>query len=77
VSKSPKTTGELTVKELEGALITCLRRAHEVTFLEEIECLKKVRPIPQKSVLQSLHSFLCDDGIVHVGGANSERSDSA
>ena len=60
--------GELTVKELDEALVICLRGAHEVTFLEEIECLKKGRPIPQKSALQSPNPFLCDDEVVHVRG---------
>ena len=68
VNKSPRATGELTVNELEDAITTCLRRAHEVTFPEEVECLRKGRPIPQKSILRSLNPFLCDDGVVHVGG---------
>ena len=54
VNKSPRATEELTVDELEDAMKTCLRRAHEVTFPEEVECLRKGRPEIDIKIIESV-----------------------
>ena len=63
-----RTTGPLTAKELEQAQnywIVISQRDH---FSKEINLLSQNKPVSKSSSLRSLHPFIDQAGIIHVGG---------
>ncbi|XP_026731637.1 uncharacterized protein LOC113496572 [Trichoplusia ni] len=58
----------LTTKELNEALLTCIKLCQLQSFNEEIETIKNNRKLSKGSRLISLSPFLDDDGILRVGG---------
>ena len=58
----------LSVMELNDALIHCIWCCQRVSFPEEIECLSKNKPIKHGSQLLKLSPFLDHKGILRFGG---------
>ena len=61
-------SGELGVDELGSALAKCVRRAQELSFPEEIQCLSKGLDLPNRSKLLVFKPFLDGLGQIRVGG---------
>lgn len=66
--KKNKITGDLSVCELEQALICLINLAQAVVFEKEISALKLNKNISKNSKLNSLNPFLDKDDILRVGG---------
>jgi hypothetical protein len=58
----------LDVIELSNAFIACVRVSQEESFPEEIECLRRKRPLMLNSRLANLTPFVDEHGILRVGG---------
>ncbi|XP_050555621.1 uncharacterized protein LOC118273288 [Spodoptera frugiperda] len=63
-----KITIWLTTKELNEAVLTCIKFCQLQSYSDEIESVKKNRKLNKGSRLTSLSPFLDDDGILRVGG---------
>lgn len=68
-ARNPRETFEedISIEELEGARLRCIRLAQIQDFFEEMEALKKKKPISFRSRIRALRPVLTDDGILRVG----------
>ncbi|KAJ0171792.1 hypothetical protein K1T71_012555 [Dendrolimus kikuchii] len=67
-SNSEQFPSWLTAKELNEALIVCIKQCQMQQFRQEIEDLIKTGKVHKKSVLTSLNPFIDNDGLLRVGG---------
>ncbi|KAJ8912490.1 hypothetical protein NQ315_014590 [Exocentrus adspersus] len=69
-----RTTGALSVKELQNALNTLIRLAQKDSFNREYSNLLQKKGVPSKSKILSLNPFMDSENILRVGGRlrNSE-----
>ena len=58
----------LTLTEIETARTRWLRIIQQQEFTADIQQLKLGRPLPSRSRLLKLHSYLDDQGLLRVGG---------
>lgn len=58
----------LTCKELNLALLVCIKMSQRIYFATEIDCLVKKRALCKSSKLLTLNPFLDEKGILRVGG---------
>lgn len=70
---SERTTGPLTVQELNNALNLILKKVQSQNFSSEIAALKAQKCIINKQIL-SLNPFIDDDGFLRVGGRLSNAN---
>ncbi|XP_045445674.1 uncharacterized protein LOC123653728 [Melitaea cinxia] len=65
---------KITTEELHVSMQTCIKRAQEEEFTEDIKSLKTKKRVKKTSKLKALDSYLDEDGILKVGGRlrNSE-----
>ncbi|XP_075990311.1 uncharacterized protein LOC142985958 [Anticarsia gemmatalis] len=58
----------ITTEELELSLQTCIKRAQEEEFNEEIESIKRKKRVKKTSKIKSLDPYLDEHGVLRVGG---------
>jgi transposase InsO family protein len=63
-----KGDGSLTVQELQNALHVCLKISQSIEYAAEIGDLKTNSSVNNKSKLKPLCPFLCQNGLLRVGG---------
>ena len=66
--KESLSSGELTAAEMKRALTTCIQRAQNIAFHEEIHLLSKGGDIPSRSSIKCLTPYVDSEGLVRVGG---------
>ncbi|XP_063636148.1 uncharacterized protein LOC134806757 [Cydia splendana] len=69
----------ITTKELEKALLVCIKAVQAEYFKEDIESLKTKKRVSTKSKLRTLNPYLDENDILRVGalvGASKELADS-
>ena len=66
--KESLASGELTAAEMKRALTTCIQRAQNIAFHEEIHLLSKGGDIPSRSSIKCLTPYVDSEGLVRVGG---------
>ncbi|XP_072400953.1 uncharacterized protein [Diabrotica undecimpunctata] len=67
-SSNNKTTGPFTVDEKERSFFCLVYMAQNEVFHQEIQTIKKSKPIHKSSKILSLNPFLDDTGLLRVGG---------
>ena len=68
------TTSHLTAAELRQTEFFLFRQSQIQTFEHEVRQLQHRQPISSKTKLQSLNPFLCQDGLLRVGGRLSQAN---
>lgn len=66
--KTEKIRTQLTIKEINESLLTCIKMGQSQSFSEDVYSLQKFAKIDKKSKLTSLNPFLDVNGILRVGG---------
>ncbi|XP_071944711.1 uncharacterized protein [Antedon mediterranea] len=59
---------KITLEEISAARIVVVQAVQEETYLDEIACLKRRRPLPKTGTLRNLDPILGDDGLLRIGG---------
>lgn len=67
-SRALRSTGNLTVEELNQSLMVLIKIAQEQQFAPEIRALKQLNRVDKGSRLLSLNPFLDEENILRVGG---------
>lgn len=67
-SKTNRLSGELTIQEMEDALLCLIKLAQLESFPEEVDILRKDKSFKTKHKLQALTPFLDNQEIIRVGG---------
>ncbi|KAL3973900.1 serine/threonine kinase 17 [Sarotherodon galilaeus] len=73
-AKGDKTTGHSTVQERQNAQCVILKDTQASEYAEEIRLLKNGKPLPHKSKLFQMDTFLDTDGLLKVGGRLKDAS---
>ncbi|XP_026730678.1 uncharacterized protein LOC113495880 [Trichoplusia ni] len=63
-----KINSPITTEELQLSLQTCIKKAQEEEFVDEINALKGKKTIKKSSKIKSLNPYLDNAGILRVGG---------
>ncbi|XP_026333270.1 uncharacterized protein LOC113240236 [Hyposmocoma kahamanoa] len=66
--KTENINTQLTAKEINDALLTCIKMCQKQSFYEDIDNLQNRRKLNKKSKLTSLNPFLDANQILRVGG---------
>ena len=66
--KKPTNKGNLTVAEMEEALIQIITQNQSMEFMLELQDLKHNKPVSKKSKISTLNAFLDSSNIIRVGG---------
>ena len=61
-------TGPLSAEEVAAATTHLWRLQQKIAFQTELTCLKQGKQIPKGSALSRLNPFICDSGLIRVGG---------
>jgi len=61
-----RSSGDLTYEELSVAKCVLFKCVQDEAFPQELDCLKKGKPIPKSSSIYRLTPFLSDDGLMRV-----------
>ncbi|CAG7722444.1 unnamed protein product, partial [Allacma fusca] len=59
---------ELSLNELNHALLICIRLSQRISFPVELTACQNNKPFPPKSQILSLSPFMDEDGVLRVGG---------
>ena len=66
--KTPTKSFHLTIKTVNMSKVYLFRQSQELSFEEELDCLRKDQNVPAHSKIKNFLPFISDDGVITANG---------